>query len=82
MWADGLRDHGADAAISCATPCGDVTGDGVVDRDDIQALAVMLSTDSPLDVCTADPTGDGMVDGADLTTLAEIVAGAPPRCAP
>ena len=82
----GFEEVGADAPVgTCATRCGDVTGDGMVDRDDIEALAVMVSTGAPADAClarVADTTGDGSVDDDDLTTLAEIAAGASPRCAP
>jgi len=62
-------------------PCGDVTGDGVVDGDDSLALDAMLTAPGSIDACLAwiaDTNGDGTLDEADTTALDDGALACPP----
>ena len=53
---------------------GDVNGDGVVDQDDLVALArFMAGIDQLEDTARADINGDGILSAADLTALARML---------
>jgi hypothetical protein len=52
--------------VACATCAGDVTGDGLVDVND---LLVTLTSWGPCDGCSADVDGDGVVGVDDLLVL-------------
>lgn len=53
---------------------GDVNGDGVVDQDDLVALArFMAGIDDLEDISRADINGDGIYSAADLTALARML---------